>query len=30
MTCEKSLEELQKDFETAREEKIAATQSEAI
>jgi hypothetical protein len=30
MTCEKSLEELQKDFETAREEKIAAIQSEAI
>jgi len=30
MTCEKSLEELQKDFETAREEKIAATQSETI
>ena len=30
MTCEKSLEELQKDFETAREEKITAIQSEAI
>jgi hypothetical protein len=30
MTCEKSLEELQKDFETASEEKIAAIQSEAI
>jgi hypothetical protein len=30
MTCEKSLEELQKDFEAAKEEKIAATQSEAI
>jgi len=29
MTCEKSLEELQKDFETAREEKITAIQSEA-
>jgi len=30
MTCEKSLEEIQKDFETAREEKIAAVQSDAI
>jgi hypothetical protein len=30
MTCEKSLEELQKDFEAAKEEKSATIQSEAI
>ena len=30
MTCEKSLEELQKDFEAAKEEKSATIQSEVI